>query len=221
MRIFALLFMLLIGAYAQSQTVASCSSAASGTVWPIATFLPCTPAAVYVAQPLPAATIINDMRCTPGVTACAFKWTNQAGVLPTDQVWVIPAGATAGQWTAASNVKWATSTPPPPGTSTATLSWTPPIANTDGTPLTNLASYNVYQGPSATALTKVASVAAPASSYAVTGLAPGTYTFGVTAVNSAGVESAQGNNPSATISPPATVPGSPSSVSVTVTVTVP
>ena len=33
-------------------------------------------------------------------------------------------------------------------TGSATLSWTPPTTNTDGSPLTNLAGYKVYWGPS-------------------------------------------------------------------------
>jgi hypothetical protein len=81
------------------------------------------------------------------------------------------------------------------GTTPATVSWTPPTQNENGTPLTNLSSYKVFAAnaaagvPSATPTT----VTAPASSYVVSGLSAGTWYFGVKAVNSAGVESVMSN----------------------------
>lgn len=82
----------------------------------------------------------------------------------------------------------------------ATLSWTPPTQNTNGTPLTNLAGYRVYWGGSAGNYTSsVALNTAGVSSYVVENLAPGTYYFAVTAVNSSGVESTFSNAASKTI----------------------
>jgi hypothetical protein len=82
----------------------------------------------------------------------------------------------------------------------ATLSWTPPTTNTDGSPLTNLAGYRVYWGPSAGTYPNSVTVNNPGlSSYVVSNLAPGTYHFTVTAVNSSGVESARSNSGSKTI----------------------
>lgn len=76
----------------------------------------------------------------------------------------------------------------------ATLSWTPPTANTDGTALTNLAGYRIAYGTSSTALTSTIQVANPGlSSYTVSNLAPGTYYFAVRAYTSSGTESTNSN----------------------------
>ncbi|MGB8328245.1 MAG: putative Ig domain-containing protein [Steroidobacteraceae bacterium] len=75
-------------------------------------------------------------------------------------------------------------------TGSATLSWTPPTQNSDGTPLTNLAGYRIYEGPSTSALARTADVAnAGLTTYLVANLASGTHYFSVTAYNSAGMES--------------------------------
>ncbi|HEY3515780.1 MAG TPA: putative Ig domain-containing protein, partial [Gammaproteobacteria bacterium] len=73
----------------------------------------------------------------------------------------------------------------------ATLSWVPPTTNTDGSPLTNLAGYKVYWGPSPGNYPNSTTLANPGlTSYVVSNLSPGTYYFVATAYNSAGVESA-------------------------------
>jgi hypothetical protein len=75
-------------------------------------------------------------------------------------------------------------------TGSATLSWVPPTQNSDGTPLTNLAGYRIYEGPGTTALARTADLAnAGLTTYVVSNLASGTHYFSVTAYNSAGVES--------------------------------
>jgi len=80
---------------------------------------------------------------------------------------------------------------------TATLRWTAPTENEDGTPLTNLAGFRVFVGASPSSLARVAELAsAGASSYGVTGLASGTHYFSVRAYNNVGVES----NPSPAVS---------------------
>ena len=82
----------------------------------------------------------------------------------------------------------------------ATLSWNPPTTNTNGTPLTNLAGYRVYWGPSAGNYTSSVTLSNPGlTSYVVGNLVPGTYYFVVTARNSAGVESSFSNAGSKTI----------------------
>jgi hypothetical protein len=84
----------------------------------------------------------------------------------------------------------ATAAPPPPSTGTAALSWTAPVANSDGTVLSNLAGYKIYYGTSATNLTQSVTVANPGlTAYTVSNLAPGTWYFAVTAYSSAGIES--------------------------------
>jgi hypothetical protein len=76
----------------------------------------------------------------------------------------------------------------------ATLSWTPPTQNTDGTSLTNLAGYRIAYGTSSTALTSTVQVANPGlSSYTLSNLAPGTYYFAVRAYTSSGTESGNSN----------------------------
>jgi hypothetical protein len=82
----------------------------------------------------------------------------------------------------------------------ATLSWTPPTRNTDGSPLTNLAGYRVRWGTSAGNYTSSTTLNNPGlTSYVVGSLVPGTYYFVVTALNSAGVESQFSNAASKTI----------------------
>jgi hypothetical protein len=82
----------------------------------------------------------------------------------------------------------------------ATLSWTPPTRNTDGSTLTNLAGYRIHWGAAAGSYTNTRTVNNPGlTSYVVDGLAPGTYFFAVTALNSAGAESALSNSGSKTI----------------------
>jgi Putative Ig domain len=72
----------------------------------------------------------------------------------------------------------------------ATLSWTPPTRNTDGSSLTNLSGYRIYYGTSSSALTKTISInSAGVTSYVVSDLSPATYYFAVSAVNSSGAES--------------------------------
>jgi hypothetical protein len=76
----------------------------------------------------------------------------------------------------------------------ATLSWTPPTVNTDGTALTDLAGYRIYYGKSASLLTQMIQVnSAGLASYVVDDLDPGTYYFVVRAYTSAGAESANSN----------------------------
>lgn len=83
---------------------------------------------------------------------------------------------------------------------TASLSWTPPTRNTNGTSLTNLAGYRIYYGTSSSALTSQIQIAnAGMASYVVQSLPKGTYYFGVRAYNSSGTESSLSNLASKTI----------------------
>jgi hypothetical protein len=88
--------------------------------------------------------------------------------------------------------------PPPPGqtsTGTATVSWTPPTTNSNGSTLTNLAGYKIHYGTSAQSLNQTVQVANPGSTnYVLNNLANGaTWYFGVTAYTSTGSESAVSN----------------------------
>jgi hypothetical protein len=76
----------------------------------------------------------------------------------------------------------------------ATLSWTAPTENTDGSTLANLAGYRIRYGTSANALTKTIVIDnASVTTFVVEDLAPTTWYFAVTAVTSAGTESAYSN----------------------------
>ena len=76
----------------------------------------------------------------------------------------------------------------------AVVSWTPPTTNTDGSALTNLASYRVIYGTSSSSLTRSYTVSDPTARTATVGsLTPATWYFAVKVVNSRGVESAQSN----------------------------
>lgn len=72
----------------------------------------------------------------------------------------------------------------------ATLSWSPPTQNSDGSPLTDLAGYRIYFGTSSGYYPNSMTVNNPGlASYVVDQLTPATWHFVVTALNSTGVES--------------------------------
>ena len=81
-------------------------------------------------------------------------------------------------------------TPPPTTNGSATLSWTAPTVNTDGTPLTNLAGYQINYGSSATSMPRTLQGTDPtATSATITGLSSGTWYFEVVAINAVGLQS--------------------------------
>ena len=72
----------------------------------------------------------------------------------------------------------------------ATLSWTPPTQNTDGSPLTDLASYKIYYGnESGNYHTSIQINNNGMTVYVVKHLPSNTYYFVMTAINSSGEES--------------------------------
>jgi hypothetical protein len=82
----------------------------------------------------------------------------------------------------------------------ATLSWTPPTQNTDGSSLTNLAGYRIVYGRTSSSLDQTLQVANPGTArYTITGLASGTWYFRVKAYNASGGESDVSNGGSKTI----------------------
>ena len=87
------------------------------------------------------------------------------------------------------------------GSASAVLTWTPPTTNTDGSALTNLASYKIYHAGTSAGVAGATpiTVAAPATTYTVTGLSAGARHFGIKAVNAAGIESDMSNLASKTI----------------------
>jgi len=87
------------------------------------------------------------------------------------------------------------------GSGVATLSWTPPTQNSDGSALTDLAGYQISYGRSAEDLSQSISITnASVSTYVVESLTTGTWYFAVSAVNARGVNSPLSNVASKTIS---------------------
>jgi hypothetical protein len=86
-------------------------------------------------------------------------------------------------------------------TGAATLSWTPPTQNSDGSALTNLAGYHVLFGQSEDALDQMIELDNPSlSTYVVDNLTSGTWYFAVLSMNATGVASRLSNVTSKTIS---------------------
>jgi hypothetical protein len=76
------------------------------------------------------------------------------------------------------------------GTGSASLSWTPPTRNTDGSTLSNLAGYRISYGTSSSSLSSTVTVGNPGiSNYVVDNLAKGTWYFSIKAYTSSGNES--------------------------------
>ncbi len=72
----------------------------------------------------------------------------------------------------------------------ATLSWTAPTQNIDGSPLTDLAAYKIYYGNSPGSYPNQIHIDNPGiTTYVVENLVPNTYYFVATSINSMGVES--------------------------------
>jgi hypothetical protein len=83
----------------------------------------------------------------------------------------------------------------------ASLSWTPPTQNSDGTTLGNLAGYRVIYGRTSTNLDQTVNVDNPSiNRYVVENLSSGTWYFAVVAVNATGVASQLSNTASKTVS---------------------
>jgi hypothetical protein len=90
--------------------------------------------------------------------------------------------------------------PPPTANGAATLSWTAPTQNTDGTALTNLAGYRIYYGTNANSLTQVVDITTVGvMTYQITSLSSGTWYFAIKAYNTSGSESYLSNTASKTI----------------------
>lgn len=83
----------------------------------------------------------------------------------------------------------------------ATLSWVPPTENVDGSPLTDLAGYEIRYGQDSSDLSEAVLLDNPSLSlYVIENLTSGTWYFAVAAVNSQGVPSPLSNLASKTIS---------------------
>lgn len=93
------------------------------------------------------------------------------------------------------------SNPPTSSTGSATLTWTAPTQDTNGSALTNLAGYYIYYGTSVGSLSNKVSIASPGTlTYTVSGLGLGTWYFAIAAYTNTGVQSSLSNVGSKTIS---------------------
>ena len=91
-------------------------------------------------------------------------------------------------------------TTPPATSGTATLTWTPPVSNTDGSALTDLAGYHIYYGTSPSTLSTVIDVGSPGTlTYTVNNLSSGTWYFSVAAYTTTGLESSPSNTGSKSV----------------------
>ena len=84
--------------------------------------------------------------------------------------------------------------------SSVTLSWTPPTANTDGSQLTDLDGYELRWGTAGSGLGQSIRLSNPGlSRYVLDGIAPGDYEFVIFAINAQGVYSSPSGTARATI----------------------
>ena len=91
--------------------------------------------------------------------------------------------------------------PPPSGTRNATLSWTAPTENTDGSVLMNLHGYVIHYGTVANDLTSSITISNPGvTTYVIDSLAAGTYYFTLSATTTGGIQSVASNEATITIS---------------------
>ena len=85
-------------------------------------------------------------------------------------------------------------------TGSATLSWTAPTLNEDGTPLTDLAGFRIYWGNAPGVYSDSITINNPGiTTYVLQGLAAGTYYFVCTAFDAANTESDLSNTATLTI----------------------
>lgn len=89
---------------------------------------------------------------------------------------------------------------PASASGTATVTWTAPVANVDGSALTDLAGYHIHYGTSASSLTTIVDVPSPgATTYTLANLASGTWYFAASAYTTSGLESTLSNTLSKSI----------------------
>jgi len=82
----------------------------------------------------------------------------------------------------------------------ATLTWTPPTQNVDGSPLTDLAGYQILYGTNAAALDHTIAIPTPGiTAYIIGNLTSGTWYFAMKSVTASNLESALSNVVSKTI----------------------
>jgi hypothetical protein len=137
-------------------------------------------------------TVFNWLRDEPTTTYTVADQLPSSTQKYKVRCWKPTIGAYTPVWTLTTPVN--PTTPPPAGTGTATLNWTPPTHNSDGSTLVDLAGYRVLYGTSASVLTSTVQIANPAATtYVVDKLTAGTWYFAMTAYNTAGNDGVASN----------------------------
>ncbi|MET0291173.1 MAG: fibronectin type III domain-containing protein [Steroidobacteraceae bacterium] len=154
-----------LGSLILASMLTACGSGGEGSAAPSAAVEPVVAAPVGGGNPAPVQTPVTATTQAPAVTPVVQT--------PVTTPVVTPAPAAK------------------PTTGSATLSWTPPTQNTDGSSLANLAGYRIYYGTKADALNQQIQVTNPGlTAYTVSNLDAGTYYFAVAAYTADGVEGA-------------------------------
>ena len=111
------------------------------------------------------------------------------------------AGAVSASNNAAASGSSGSGTGTAPSTGNATLAWTAPTTNTNGSALTDLAGYYIYYGNTAGSMTNKVTLSGPATlTYVISNLSSGTWYFGIVAYTNTGLQSSMSNVGSKTIS---------------------
>jgi Putative Ig domain/Fibronectin type III domain len=116
------------------------------------------------------------------IVISASDGVSQASLAPFTIVVVGSGGSSSGSGSSGGTSGGGSSSSP----GSATLSWQPPTANTNGSSITNLAGYTIYYGTNSNSYTSVKVANPGLTSYTISNLAAGTYGFAVVAYNSAG-----------------------------------
>lgn len=110
-------------------------------------------------------------------------------------------GSSSASTASATGSSGSTTAPAPTSKGSATLSWTAPTSNSDGSALTDLAGYHIYYGTSAGSMSNKINITSPSTlTYVITNLGTGTWYFAIAAYTNTGLESAMSNVGSKTIS---------------------
>jgi Fibronectin type III domain len=130
---------------------------------------------------------------TPGTASSGTSSSSSSGSTSSS-------GSSSSSGTATGSSGSTSGTLPTAPASSVAINWTPPTENVDGTPLTNLAGYDIHYGTASGKYTQTISVSnAGIATYVVQDLTPGTYYFAIAAVNADGTESPLSSEVSATV----------------------
>lgn len=183
-------------------------------------------AAMLFASPLFAQTVTLTVTPTSGTASVTptLTWSSTPGAFTSCTAgggWSGPK-ATSGTETVSAIVRDTTYTltcaTPAGTTGSASLSWAPPTTRTDGSPLTNLAGYNIYFGSSASTLTTKVAVTNPAATtFTIANIPAGNTFFAMTSLDATGAESLRTNTVNVLVEAPKSVSIAATPVKVTVT----